>query len=147
MGLFVWPIAGLVTWTLLEYLLHRFAFHAPTRFLGRRHVAHHADVATRRLTPAAPLPVALVSAAAIFASHRLAGRAGLLFIAGLLAGYLAYELIHYAVHYWRLESGWFRALKRYHLSHHFQSARVRFGVSSPLWDLVFGTYRLPVRRR
>ena len=30
-------------------------------------------------------------------------------------------------------------LKRYHLQHHYKTPEQRFGVSSPLWDLVLGT--------
>ena len=140
-------LGGLLAWTLLEYLLHRFAFHAPTRFLGRRHVAHHADVADRSLTPAKWQPVLVVALAGLATAHALFGRAGVEAVSGLLAGYALYELTHYAVHYWKVDTAWFRALKRYHLSHHFQSPRVRFGVTSPLWDIVFGTYVVSERKR
>jgi sterol desaturase/sphingolipid hydroxylase (fatty acid hydroxylase superfamily) len=30
-------------------------------------------------------------------------------------------------------------VKRYHMLHHFRTPDARFGVSSPLWDIVFGT--------
>jgi dihydroceramide fatty acyl 2-hydroxylase len=32
-----------------------------------------------------------------------------------------------------------RYLRQHHLTHHYRTAEVRFGVSSPLWDRVFGT--------
>jgi sterol desaturase/sphingolipid hydroxylase (fatty acid hydroxylase superfamily) len=140
-------LCGLLAWTLVEYLLHRFAFHAPTRFLGRRHIAHHADVSERALTPAKWQPVLMVAIAGLGGAHALFGRAGVEALAGLLVGYALYEVTHYAVHYWKLEADWFRALKRYHLSHHFQSPRARFGVTSPVWDIVFGTFRVPERKR
>jgi sterol desaturase/sphingolipid hydroxylase (fatty acid hydroxylase superfamily) len=38
------------------------------------------------------------------------------------------------------------ALRAYHQRHHHEHAQSRFGVSSPLWDLVFGTYAPPDRR-
>ena len=38
-------------------------------------------------------------------------------------------------------------LKVYHLQHHYGAKGVRFGVSSPLWDRVFGTYLADPRAR
>jgi sterol desaturase/sphingolipid hydroxylase (fatty acid hydroxylase superfamily) len=140
-------VLGIVWWTLLEYLLHRFAFHARSRLFGRRHLRHHADVDVRRLAVA---PVAsmvgggLANGVALVALF--GARTGGLAFAGMLLGYGVYELTHYAVHYVKLDFAWFRALKRYHLSHHFQAPHGRYGVTSPLWDLVFGTFRLPPRR-
>jgi sterol desaturase/sphingolipid hydroxylase (fatty acid hydroxylase superfamily) len=32
-------------------------------------------------------------------------------------------------------------LKQYHLRHHYKDDDVGFGISSPLWDYVFGTTR------
>ena len=31
-------------------------------------------------------------------------------------------------------------LKHYHMRHHFSDDAGRYGVSSPLWDLIFRTY-------
>ena len=36
-------------------------------------------------------------------------------------------------------------LKVYHLQHHYGTEGLRYGVSSPLWDRVFGTYPAKVR--
>ena len=139
---------GLVAWSLLEYLLHRFAFHAAGRLLGRRHRLHHADVDARALavaTPAAMLAGAGLGGLVLVAV--LGAPAGLTAFAGLMLGYALYELTHFSVHYVKLDQPWFRALKRYHLSHHCQAPHARFGVTSPAWDIVFGTFRLPARAR
>jgi sterol desaturase/sphingolipid hydroxylase (fatty acid hydroxylase superfamily) len=32
-----------------------------------------------------------------------------------------------------------RFLKRYHLKHHYNDEHTAYGVSTPLWDYVFGT--------
>jgi sterol desaturase/sphingolipid hydroxylase (fatty acid hydroxylase superfamily) len=65
--------------------------------------------------------------------------------AGLTVGYLAYDYIHYYTHHFRPKRGPGRWLRAYHMLHHFDDRRSRFGVSSPLWDVVFRTYQ-PVRR-
>ena len=49
------------------------------------------------------------------------------------------HLIHYATHYFAMRSGVLKFLKRYHMQHHYKTPDQRFGVSSPLWDAVFGT--------
>jgi sterol desaturase/sphingolipid hydroxylase (fatty acid hydroxylase superfamily) len=59
--------------------------------------------------------------------------------AGFMLGYLAYDLIHYATHHFTMRSGAAKYLKRYHMQHHHKTPEQRFGVSSPLWDAVFGT--------
>jgi sterol desaturase/sphingolipid hydroxylase (fatty acid hydroxylase superfamily) len=64
--------------------------------------------------------------------------------AGTALGYLAYDYIHFYTHHARPRHAVGRWLRRYHLLHHHDQEEARFGVSSPLWDLVFGTYR-PLR--
>lgn len=59
--------------------------------------------------------------------------------AGLLAGYLWYDLTHYAIHHHRPRTALGRMQRRNHLRHHFQSPSRLYGVTTPLWDLVFGT--------
>jgi sterol desaturase/sphingolipid hydroxylase (fatty acid hydroxylase superfamily) len=58
---------------------------------------------------------------------------------GFGAGYLAYDLTHYATHHFPMRSGVLKYLKRYHMQHHYKTPDARYGVSSPLWDIVFGT--------
>jgi sterol desaturase/sphingolipid hydroxylase (fatty acid hydroxylase superfamily) len=54
-------------------------------------------------------------------------------------GYVAYDMIHYATHHFPMRWGVLKALKRYHMLHHYKTPNERFGVSSPTWDAVFGT--------
>jgi len=58
---------------------------------------------------------------------------------GFIIGYLVYDLIHYATHHFPMRRGFLKFLKRYHMMHHYKTPDARFGVSSPLWDRVFGT--------
>ena len=59
--------------------------------------------------------------------------------AGFLAGYLAYDMIHYATHHFPMRSGYLKFIKRYHMEHHFKAPNALYGVSSPAWDYVFRT--------
>jgi dihydroceramide fatty acyl 2-hydroxylase len=38
-----------------------------------------------------------------------------------------------------MRSRWAKYLKRYHMMHHFKTPQARYGVSSPVWDVVFRT--------
>ena len=59
--------------------------------------------------------------------------------AGLLLGYLFYDMVHYATHHFSMKGGVWLWLKKYHMRHHYDDDHVGYGVSSPLWDYVFGT--------
>ncbi len=60
--------------------------------------------------------------------------------AGFLTGYLVYDLMHYATHHFPMRKGIWKQLKRLHMQHHYKYPNQLFGVSSPIWDLVFSTY-------
>jgi sterol desaturase/sphingolipid hydroxylase (fatty acid hydroxylase superfamily) len=66
--------------------------------------------------------------------------------AGLAGGYSCYEWLHFQAHHRRPRLRVFRYLRRYHLLHHYQTPELRYGVTSPLIDLILGTFR-PVRKR
>jgi dihydroceramide fatty acyl 2-hydroxylase len=139
-------IGGLVGWTLTEYLVHRFVFHLRPSTPSRQrlqfalHGIHHAnpDDLTRLLMP--PVP-ALIAHAACFGLFRvvLGGLWIEPFFAFFLVGYLVYDYLHLALHRAILPTRWGRHLRRQHMLHHYATPEARWGVSSPLWDLVFGT--------
>jgi len=144
-------LLGLFLWTLAEYLLHRFVFHYRPRTSRQERVVflfhgiHHAQPQCKTrlvMPPAVSVPLAFV----FYALFSLV--AGRLFqspawvdplVSGFIVGYLAYDLTHYATHHFAMRRGWLKLLKRYHLQHHYKTPDQRFGVSSPLWDWVFGT--------
>ena len=59
--------------------------------------------------------------------------------AGLAMAYVAYERLHLWTHHGRARTRPGRYLKRYHMEHHYKDSARSFGVSSPVWDWVFGT--------
>ena len=139
-----WWLAGFVLWTLVEYGLHRVVFHARARtplqirFHFLAHGIHHKDPWDRtRLVFPLLGGIGIAAVLLLLANLLLPPAPALLLMSGLLVGYLAYDLGHFAWHHASLRAGWFRYLKRYHLAHHFQDMDSRYGVSQPFWDWVF----------
>jgi len=140
-------VIGVLTWTLLEYVIHRYVFHyKPKTRVGKllhfiMHGVHHdyPNDATRLVMPpiiSVPLAVAFY-VVFILTLGRFAPAA----LAGFGFGYVCYDTIHYATHHFAMKRGVWRWLKHYHLRHHYQDDHAGYGVSSPLWDYVFGTSR------
>jgi sterol desaturase/sphingolipid hydroxylase (fatty acid hydroxylase superfamily) len=44
-----------------------------------------------------------------------------------------------------MRSGYLKYLKRYHMAHHYKAPDALYGVSSPMWDVVFRTGEAQVR--
>jgi sterol desaturase/sphingolipid hydroxylase (fatty acid hydroxylase superfamily) len=129
--------AGLLFWTLLEYALHRFAFHgfAP-------HYQHHADPKDPKYI-AAPLwfslPVAMGLFLAVLAlnSWQVASAVA----TGVLTGYLLYEWVHHRIHRGKRQGWLMHHWRKQHYYHHFRDTEACYGVTTPLWDVVLGTKR------
>jgi sterol desaturase/sphingolipid hydroxylase (fatty acid hydroxylase superfamily) len=141
-------IPGLLAWSLAEYLLHRHLFHIPPTSPRRErlqfmiHGLHHADPEdpTRLVLP--PVPTC-IGAVVFYSAFRLALGPTLVdpFFAFFAVGYLCYDYIHLASHRCHPRNRLGRLLKANHMSHHYVDADAHWGVSSPLWDWVFGTAR------
>jgi sterol desaturase/sphingolipid hydroxylase (fatty acid hydroxylase superfamily) len=87
-----------------------------------------------------PLVVTLPVALVLYALFALVlGRWAPPVFGGFLHGYLTYDLLHYFIHRGRMPTRLGRYLRHYHLVHHFKTPDRHFGVSSPLWDVVFRT--------
>ena len=143
LGLFA---VGLLIWTLAEYVLHRWLFHyAGPRFWQRRmffvlHGVHHdfphdADRLVMPIGASAPLGALFY---VVFRALLGPVLVDPMFV-GFAIGYLAYDGTHYAIHHFRMSSRWGKWIKRHHMIHHHTGEQARWGVSSPLWDWVFGT--------
>lgn len=137
---------GLIGWTLTEYWLHRTIFHF--RFqgpLGERihfliHGVHHEWPKDRyRLVMPPAVSIALYFLFAGLFYLLLGPRWMWALHSGFVAGYLVYDMTHFAVHHLQPLTAWGRKLRRHHLLHHVKDSDKRFGVSSFFWDWVFGT--------
>jgi 4-hydroxysphinganine ceramide fatty acyl 2-hydroxylase len=140
-------LIGALIWTLLEYMIHRYAFHyEPRTRLGKQlhfivHGVHHDypnDAKRLVMPPAVSIPLAVAFYALFFGTL---GRFAPAVSAGFGFGYVCYDTIHYAIHHFPMKRGIWRWLKQYHLRHHYNDDEAGFGVSSPLWDYIFRTTR------
>jgi sterol desaturase/sphingolipid hydroxylase (fatty acid hydroxylase superfamily) len=137
---------GLLIWTLTEYWLHRLVFHwEPDHPIGSRlhfvmHGVHH-DHPNDPLRLVMPPALSIPLAALFFLLFGLIFGTPAVYplFAGFIAGYLAYDYTHYYVHHRVPKTKVGKKLREQHMRHHFQDHRYGFGVSSPLWDGVFGT--------
>ncbi len=142
-------LLGVLTWGLIEYWLHRLVFHFDAQsekgrsFVHVMHLSHHANpkamddlFASLRLS----LPIALGYCLLTWALMGSWQSMAYLFI-GLTAGYFSYEFLHYQAHHRAPRLRVFRYLKKYHLLHHHQTSALRFGVTSPVFDYIFGTFQ------
>jgi sterol desaturase/sphingolipid hydroxylase (fatty acid hydroxylase superfamily) len=146
-------LVGVLVWTFAEYTLHRWVFHytGPRPWQRRMffvlHGVHH-DFPQDADRLVMPLGVSIpLGAVFYFLFHLVVGPtlAAPLWV-GFALGYLAYDGTHFAVHHFRMGSRWGRWMKRYHMIHHHTGVDARYGVSSPLWDWVFGTMGEDPRR-
>ena len=147
-------VSGLLSWGLLEYGLHRFAFHYDARSeLGRKivyaaHLAHHDNPRASNGIFSSLIISTPVATAYLLLAWIATGsvRAASYLFTGLVVGYCYYEWLHFRSHHRRARLRLFRYLQKYHLLHHHQTPERRFGVTSPLFDIVFGTFQ-PVSNR
>ena len=137
---------GYLIWTLTEYILHRWVFHwtNDTAFGRRAHfLAHgvHHDYPSDKDRLVMPLGVSIpIGTLFYFAFTAAFGvHMGELFYVGFGIGYLSYDGTHYYVHHFRQTTRIGKFLKKHHMTHHHADHDGGFGVSTPLWDLVFRT--------
>lgn len=131
-------LAGLLAWSLVEYLTHRFLFHKHYR---REHWTHHMDELEFIGISSWKTSSALCGLFAL--SYQLDGASA---FAGFVTGYFLYISLHYIMHrpsHWAYR--FIPGLVANHDLHHRKGIEKNFGVSSPLWDRLCGTYisRLP----
>jgi dihydroceramide fatty acyl 2-hydroxylase len=149
LGLFA---GGYMLWTLFEYWLHRLVFHfEPQKGFGARlhwiiHGVHHDhpnDPLRLVMPPAVSVPLASIVFGIMWLVAGGTYAPGL--AAGFFAGYLVYDILHYALHHTAPSGRLGRALRERHMRHHFQDDTKGFGISAPYWDEVFQTS--PMGRR
>ncbi len=138
-------VGGMFFWTFFEYLAHRFLFHwiadsdRAQKVVYILHGNHHHYPRDRERLFMPPVP-SIVLAASVFAIQFVFLRDySLPFFSGFILGYLLYASMHYAIHAFNPPFKWMKPLWRNHHLHHYKDEHKGFGVSSTLWDHVFGT--------
>lgn len=134
---------GAAAWTLGEYLMHRFAMHElkGKGLASREHLRHHAERdSVLESWYLAWAGVIGVGVALGLGAARVLGPVGGLLGVGWVAGYGFYDWIHWRAHRRPVAHPYERWVRRHHFHHHFGHPMANHGVTSPVWDMVFGTY-------
>lgn len=146
-AVFVAALLGLFSWTFVEYVMHRFLGHDPrTRPnpFATEHVRHHIEGNYFAPSWKKALTAAIAVVLLAYPATAIAGLAsGFAFVAGFVATYLSYEVVHRRDHTHPGKGAYARWSRRHHFYHHFGDPKSNHGVTSPIWDWVFGTYRKP----
>ncbi|RRT39924.1 hypothetical protein B296_00030033, partial [Ensete ventricosum] len=143
-------LLGVFLWTFVEYTVHRFIFHINTKsYWGNTvhylvHGCHHKYPmdGLRLVYPPAAAAIICVLFWNFFKLIVTPSLLPALFGGGLL-GYVVYDCTHYYLHHGQPSKDSAKNLKRYHLNHHFRTQNKGFGITSPLWDIAFGTLLPP----
>ncbi|KAI8071215.1 hypothetical protein BC940DRAFT_252656, partial [Gongronella butleri] len=140
---------GVFSWSLLEYGLHRFLFHIddilpdhPIALLLHftlHGIHHHMPMDRLRLVMPPALTVVISMPIFKLANTLFVTTTAHAFMAGAFFGYVCYDLTHYYLHHSKVFKVHFREMKRYHLAHHYKNYESGFGITSKIWDYVFGT--------
>jgi sterol desaturase/sphingolipid hydroxylase (fatty acid hydroxylase superfamily) len=115
---------GLVAWTLAEYITHRFVLHAIAPVQHRRHHARPQEAIDKVFWQ-----IWLAFAVAYLA-------VGGAVLAGVLVAYAWYLHVHYCVHHSPQILP--ASLLKHHIDHH-RFANRNYGVTTKVWDRLFGT--------
>jgi len=127
--------AGTFAWTLAEYALHGWMSHRFVTFATPLHQVHHRDPSAV-FAIGGWLPVAVVIGVLLIAFGMTTATC---FILGLTAGFAIYEAVHYRLHFARPATRWEARLRTRHLAHHVAFHDRCLGVTTSLWDRIFGT--------
>ena len=143
MQIFVFFI-GIITWTMTEYLLHRFLghVHKGRNFFKAEHIQHHSKAnyfapAYKKAITAILVSALLFIVICLFTSCA----AAFAFIVGFTGMYGLYELTHFRYHSKEPIARAFIILRKHHFYHHFHNPKMNHGVTTRFWDRVFGTFQ------
>ena len=143
---------GFLVYSLFEYLFHRFVFHFQWKNRGRTEAeyldkSHHNSPNSPTQLPKFPGYLALFGVIFFAVFRPVLGAAWAeSFSAAFLIGYISYEAVHYFCHNHVPRSRVGKYLKKNHMIHHYVDPQARFGITTPLWDIIFGTYRTVPKR-
>jgi sterol desaturase/sphingolipid hydroxylase (fatty acid hydroxylase superfamily) len=138
---------GVVSFTLVEYLTHRYIFHMKTYNEWREklqytiHGVHHEFPKDKERLAMPPLLSVTIATILLLLFRLVLGDLTFSFLPGFLVGYAYYLSVHYVVHVYQPPKNFLKVLWINHAVHHYKHGEYVFGVSSPLWDYVFGTMR------
>ncbi|GAB5593077.1 fatty acid alpha-hydroxylase [Umbelopsis nana] len=145
----VFFFVGIFIWTLVEYILHRFLFHLddllpdhPLALLLHftlHGIHHYLPMDKLRLVMPPALGFALAYPLMCLAHILFPAVAAYAIVGGAVFGYIGYDCTHYYLHHAKVLDFHFKEMKKYHLAHHYKNYESGYGITSKIWDYVFGT--------
>lgn len=139
---------GFIAFTWVEYNVHRYVFHMKTYTELRNkiqyliHGVHHEFPKDKDRLAMPPLLSITLGTILLLLFRVIMGDFVFAFLPGFMVGYASYLSVHYLVHAYPPPKNFFKALWVNHSVHHYKDGEVVFGVSSPLWDYIYGTLEL-----
>jgi sterol desaturase/sphingolipid hydroxylase (fatty acid hydroxylase superfamily) len=139
--------SGLIIFTWVEYMVHRHVFHMKVinkmreKLQYTMHGVHHEFPKDKDRLAMPPLLSVTISTVLLLLLRLVMGDFAFAFLPGFLVGYAAYLGVHYMVHVYPPPKNIFKSLWINHSVHHYKDGEIVFGVSSPLWDYIYGTMR------
>jgi sterol desaturase/sphingolipid hydroxylase (fatty acid hydroxylase superfamily) len=137
-------VSGIFFWTVFEYFAHRYIFHHEAKSeRGKKitymiHGVHHEFPRDKERLFMPPVPSIIIAIVIFSIFYLILHTYAFSFFPGFLFGYLVYGSMHFAIHAYAPPK-FLKALWRNHHLHHYKSDTKGYGVSSVLWDIVFGT--------
>jgi sterol desaturase/sphingolipid hydroxylase (fatty acid hydroxylase superfamily) len=140
-------VVGFLLWSLMEYAIHRWVLHGPASIAKRNHARHHGDVHKLISTPFLVIAMGALGTRALLGLMLPPGLATLT-VFGIYTGYNYFSVLHHLQHHRApmiaRVSHW-RTLVALHDVHHHRP-HINYGITTTLWDRVFGTYDSTTRR-
>ena len=138
-------LCGLLIFSLIEYVVHRWLFHGPFEVFEQGHRRHHEEPQGYDALPFFLPPLAYLLLAVLL-TYVMPTSSALLLGGSIAAGYAAYGLSHWSIHAYRFRHPLVRTWAAAHHIHHNHPER-NFGVTSPLWDLLLRTQYVSASKR
>ena len=139
-------VYGLIWYGLHRFILHgRFLFRSPaTAAMWKRiHFDHHSDPNDLGVLFGAlhtTLPTIAIATLPLGWAIGGIGAAAAAFAAGLFITCI-YEFCHCIQHLrFSPKLGWLKRVKRLHMAHHFHNEQGNYGITTFIWDRLFGSY-------
>jgi len=138
---------GALTFSWVEYMVHKHIFHMRTvtkwreKFQYVVHGVHHEFPKDKERLAMPPLLSITVATVLLLLLRLILGDLVFSFLPGFLVGYAFYLSVHFMVHVYQPPKNFLKTLWINHAIHHYKHGEYVFGVSSPLWDYIYGTMK------
>jgi sterol desaturase/sphingolipid hydroxylase (fatty acid hydroxylase superfamily) len=130
-------LLGLFLFSIIEYSFHRWLFHESVQIMAQGHRAHHENPSGYDSLPFF-LPALILLALTGMLVLLMPAKYAFLLTGSITLSYVIYGLCHFTIHHHHFHYVPARNWATNHHIHHYH-ADTNFGVTTPLWDIVFGT--------